>query len=95
MHRTLDVLIRHPSISTSFGSYGETVKKYLLVVLTDPRGWNLRNNICHGLPEAREFGTAPADRLMHIIVLLSLLRQESEATKPKEKGQPKKRRKKA
>lgn len=52
------------------------VALYLRVLLTDQRGLNARNYICHGLYSADRFDFAITDRLMHILMLLSLLRVE-------------------
>jgi hypothetical protein len=59
---------------------------YLRVALTDQRGLNVRNRVCHGLCEADWFTPQITDRLLHILMLLGLLRiekqdrDESEAT---------------
>jgi hypothetical protein len=57
----------------------EDVVTYLRVVLTDRRGWNLRNNTCHGMLPATSFTQAASQWLLHIVLLLSAVRTESEA----------------
>ena len=52
----------------------EDVLIYLRVVLTDRRGWNLRNDTCHGILPATSFTQAASQRLLHIILLLSAVR---------------------
>jgi len=48
------------------------ISKYLSIILSDSRGWNLRNLFCHGLTEA--YNWKNADRLFQILLLLSGLR---------------------
>jgi hypothetical protein len=52
----------------------EDVTTYLRVVLTDRRGWNLRNDTCHGILPAKRFTQAASRRLVHIMLLLSTIR---------------------
>lgn len=59
---------------------GENANKYLRTLLTDQRGWNLRNRVSHGLDGSMAFSRALADRLVHVLMLLSLLRAETEAS---------------
>lgn len=49
---------------------------YFRVLLTDQRGWNIRNNVCHGLYEVETQWEAMADRLVHVLLCLSLVRQK-------------------
>ncbi len=57
---------------------GEDIVTYLRVVLTDRRGWNLRNHTCHGLIPAASFTQAAAQRLLHIVLVLSAVRTKTE-----------------
>ena len=66
----LGVLLRHELIPKVFGERGAM---YLQVLLTDRRGWNLRNNICHGLCSPSGDDPAFSDRLVHVLLMLSLL----------------------
>lgn len=50
--------------------FSEDTMLYLRVLFTDSRGWNIRNNICHGLITERYFTKGIADRIMHVIFLL-------------------------
>ncbi len=47
---------------------------YFRTVLTEQRGLNLRNEVCHGLLSTEEFRQQDADILIHILLVLSLLR---------------------
>lgn len=53
------------------------VALYLRVVLTDQRALNIRNRLCHGLCKLDCFTPQITDRLLHILLMLSLLRMES------------------
>lgn len=57
----------------------EDVVTYLRVMLTDRRGWNLRNDTCHGILPATSFTQAASQRLLHIVLLLSAVRTKAEA----------------
>jgi len=56
----------------------EDVVTYLRFVLTDRRGWNLRNDTCHGILPAASFTQAASQRLLHIVLLLSAVRTKAE-----------------
>lgn len=47
---------------------------YLRVLLTDQRGWNVRNDVAHGISPMEQFVAAPADRLFHTLLLFGSLR---------------------
>lgn len=47
---------------------------YLLTFLADPRGYNLRNRLSHGLMRHEQFRRQNADRVIHVLLLLSLIR---------------------
>lgn len=51
---------------------------YLKVMLTDPRGWNLRNHLCHGIINPDELGWWSTDRILHILLLLGLVRADQQ-----------------
>ena len=57
--------------------FTENVVTYLRVVLTDRRGWNLRNDTCHGILPATSFTQAALQRLLHIVLLLSAVRTKA------------------
>ncbi len=53
---------------------------YLRIVLTDQRGWNLRNDVCHGLSPANQLNGAVARRVMMIVFFLIAFRVSPEVT---------------
>jgi hypothetical protein len=53
--------------------FKENAILYLKVLYIDPRGWNLRNRLCHGLSDFGEFSFVVADRIIHTLLLLSLI----------------------
>ncbi len=57
---------------------GEDVIVYLRSLLSDQRGWNLRNNICHGICLDNQFGHAVCDRLIHVLLIFGLIRAADE-----------------
>jgi len=59
--------------------FTEDIVTYLRVVLSDRRGWNLRNNTCHGILPASSFTHAASQQLLHIVLLLSAVRSKTEA----------------
>ena len=59
------------------GFFTEDIVTYLRVVLTDRRGWNLRNKTCHGILPAASFTQAASQRLLHIVLLLSAVRSKA------------------
>lgn len=70
--RNLDKLLSDPRFVNSLG---ERIALYLRVLLTDQRGWNIRNVVSHGLVGAAAFGPAVADRIVHAVLLLALVRE--------------------
>jgi hypothetical protein len=60
--------------STLIKSFGEDIVFYFKVVFTDQRGFNLRNNICHGLALSEEFSMENADLIFHILLVLAMLK---------------------
>lgn len=73
--RTLDDLLRDTAVA---GALGEDVAIYLRVILTDARGWNIRNRVAHGLAPSSAFGVDVADRIVHATMTLALLRLQEE-----------------
>jgi len=73
--KTFDELLRDPIVENCFGI---NASFYLRILLTDQRGWNLRNDVCHGISPADSFNYMTADRLLHVILLLSLAREKVE-----------------
>jgi len=52
----------------------ENLWRYLEVVYIDKRGMNLRNDLSHGLLAPHAFNRHVADRVLHTLVALSLMR---------------------
>lgn len=48
---------------------------YFKVLFVSPAGWNLRNLFCHGLLSAGSFNSDMSDRLVHVMMILSLFKQ--------------------
>ncbi|NNM85823.1 MAG: DUF4209 domain-containing protein [Phycisphaerales bacterium] len=69
--RTLDDLLRDSSVIKVLTG---DVALYFRVVLTDQRGWNLRNNLLHGVISPSQLGHGSTDRILHLILLLGSLR---------------------
>ncbi|MBI1814045.1 MAG: DUF4209 domain-containing protein [Deltaproteobacteria bacterium] len=69
--RTLEEMLRDGAVAEVLG---QRVTWYFRVLLTDARGWNLRNSVCHGLLLPASFGREVADRIFHAILVLSLVR---------------------
>lgn len=73
-YRLLHELLGDPAIERVLSK--RTVR-YLQVLLTDPRGFNLRNIIAHGYMPAERFTAIVADRLMHAVLVLALVRKQA------------------
>jgi Domain of unknown function (DUF4209) len=74
--RALDDIVRDPLLTQLFG---EDAQMYFRIVLTDQRGWNLRNAICHGLVEPGHFDSLMVDRLVHVLLCLAGVRAVDES----------------
>lgn len=57
---------------------GEDMMTYLRVFLCDPRGFNVRNILAHGLMKPQQFNRFVSDRLLHIIFVLAHIRASEE-----------------
>lgn len=73
--KLLDLRLLHDLLRDSswIEFFGPRISMYLEIVLVDPRGWNLRNNLCHGLIAANQFQYAFADRTILILLLLAFV----------------------
>lgn len=56
---------------------GERGTLYLRVLFTDPRGWNLRNDLLHGIINPDQLGWGSTERVLHVILLLGSLRADA------------------
>ena len=69
--KTFDGLLREPAVASCFN---EDTAYYFRVLFTDQRGENLRNDISHGLAPSAIFCRSNADRILHAILILGLVR---------------------
>lgn len=69
--RSLDELLREPLVIQALTDDGVF---YLRTLLTDPRGWNLRNSVSHGHLLDNDFGAAISTRILHVLIMLALVR---------------------
>ncbi|WP_442591928.1 DUF4209 domain-containing protein [Pedobacter sp. AW31-3R] len=69
--RTFDDILRDNIISESLDA---DLVNYFKILFTDQRGWNLRNNVCHGMTNLEDFNFQTADRLIHTLLCLSLIK---------------------
>jgi hypothetical protein len=77
-YKTLEDMLWDENIKNVFGILGEDVTFYFRTLFTDPRGWNLRNNICHGISTPETLNVVAADRVFHSLLCLSLVRNRRE-----------------
>ncbi|MDM8568812.1 DUF4209 domain-containing protein [Thiotrichales bacterium HSG1] len=71
--KTFDKLLNTSEFISAFGDeFGEDLKFYFRVLFTDPCGWNLRNNMCHGITPF--FDVSDTDRVVHSLLCLALVR---------------------
>jgi len=78
--RTLDDILSEDKFKEIFGESGENIQTYLKVMLTDRRGWNIRNEVSHGLLAPESFNAVVADRILHVVLLLGLVRKTEGGT---------------
>jgi len=78
-YKTLDELLRNDLI---LAALGENVAMYLRILLTDARGWNVRNEVSHGLASFEMMSLAVADRVVHALLLLALVRDDADSSSP-------------
>ena len=71
--KTFDELLRDEQIKTVFG---ENTAFYLRVLFTDQRGWNVRNNVCHGIIPTRFFDVRLSERIIHVLLCLALVQEK-------------------
>ncbi len=57
---------------------GENLRMYLLATLAHPKGLNIRNKVCHGLWPAAKFTKAISERVLHVLLAVSMLRNAKE-----------------
>lgn len=67
MLKTCERLLREAAVVRALT---KDTARYFEVLFTDQRGWNLRNNVCHGIVPAEQFGLSMADRVFHALLVL-------------------------
>lgn len=70
---SLDSLLGSPEAITYMG---EDIANYFRNVLTDQYGWNIRNQVSHGLLGADNFNFGMADRIVHAFLMLSAFKKK-------------------
>ncbi|MCK3684230.1 DUF4209 domain-containing protein [Maribellus sp. YY47] len=56
--------------------FNEDIQIYLRVLFTDQRGWNIRNDVCHGICDINSFTYQSIERIIHILMILGVLRKK-------------------
>lgn len=72
---SLRKLLDQGLVKATFGKLGESVEYYFKVLLTARIGWNLRNNFAHGINKNSFADEDIANRLVHVLFCLSLIRK--------------------
>lgn len=54
---------------------GKDIQIYFRAIYTDPRGWNLRNKICHGLSEPSSSSRSTSERVLHTLLIIGILKR--------------------
>lgn len=72
--KDLGQVLSDPVMQHCFQTQGiEDIRRYFQALLTEQRGWNMRNQVCHGLPSSQGWFTRDrAVRLLHVLMVLSL-----------------------
>jgi len=76
----LDRLLRSGLIKETFQKLGEDTEYYFRALLTERIGWNLRNNIAHGINKKFFDNEDVANRLVHVLLCLALIRKNEEVS---------------
>ena len=71
--KTFDDILRDEIV---LNVLGEDCSTYFRILFTDQRGWNLRNDVCHGLSNPNRFNLMVADRLIHSLLIIGTIRKE-------------------
>lgn len=72
--RTFDDILRDPIVESVVG---DDIQTYFRILFTDARGWNLRNEVCHGMVQYELFDKQTADRVLHAVLCLGMIRPTS------------------
>lgn len=71
MLKVFDDLLREEAVVQTLG---DNVVHYFRVLFTDQRGWNIRNDVCHGITPLPAFSPQMTDRIFHTLLVLGTLR---------------------
>ena len=71
--KNFDEILRDKIIMDVFN---EDIALYLRILFTEPRGWNLRNSVCHGLIPTQQFNSYIADMVFLALLLLGQVRED-------------------
>ncbi len=71
--RTLDDLLRDNTVEKCFN---EDTVFYFRALLTDARGWSLRNDVCHGTVLYSSLNRFTVERVLHILLCLAMVRKK-------------------
>lgn len=77
---SLNILLKEQGgiLKSVFSKIGHDIPFYFRLVLTEKLGMNLRNNFAHGLEKKTFFSREASDRLFHILLCLSLVKEKRE-----------------
>ena len=70
--KNLNEILREAAIQNALG---EDLQLYLLTLLADQRGQNIRNVICHGFATPVHLNQRVSDRVLHVLLTLALVRE--------------------
>lgn len=56
--------------------YNSDILLYFKIILNDKRGFNLRNNLMHGLAGENTFNIGIANLIIHLLLIISLFKEE-------------------
>lgn len=70
-YKTLDTLLRDTHVVKVLTT---DIAFYFRLILTDPRGYNIRNILCHGVAAPEYFGIDESVRLLHVLMILGCYR---------------------
>src|SRR5690606_33705234 len=65
--KTFDDILRDEIVEQVLG---EDIQTYLRVLFTDQRGWNIRNDVCHGMSDISSFSYQSIERILHVLIIL-------------------------
>ena len=71
--KTFDHLLTHSIVKEVLG---EDMSFYYRILFTESRGWNLRNNLAHGLIDPIELDNLVNDWVIHALLVLGMIRWE-------------------